>query len=270
MPVNGSIDRLPMRLQNYHALSIALLLLSAAQASSASEAPSPSPATLPSANKVMAFVQASDCDLARLRPKLDATAKALVANRRTTRVVLDWPFDEARNVDVMGRPSPIIAAVEVTAPGAALPTLAGFVQRSIAATCPVDVYFVNERRLMVTRRTWQLGTPSPGSKTFNTQVRKAGLSLAEFNATWAGPHADLALGWRRASGATEGHYVQNLVLTQLGKTPPSIDGVGEGDAAGATTDRARELRMQTAAHAQTFADMSKSSAFVAREVILKD
>jgi hypothetical protein len=218
----------------------------------------------------MAFVQGSGCDSARLRPKVEATARALVANRRTTRVVVDWPFDEARNVDIMGRPSPIVAALEVNAPQSELPNLAKSIQRGLGGTCAADLYLVHERRLWDTRRTWQLGSPSPASKTFNTQVRKAGLSHAEFDATWAGPHAELALGWRRASGQTEGHYVQNVVITQLGQNQPAIDGIGEGDSSNATTDRARELRMQTAAHAQTFADMSKSSAFVAREVILKD
>jgi hypothetical protein len=258
----------PVSGRSLRAATLGVLIALAAPAVAASDSPTSS--DLPPANKVMALVQAKGCDAAALQPKLEATDKSLVANSQTTRVVVDRPFDEAHNLDMMGRPSPIIAAVEVGAAGAALPALAEFVQRSVSAVCPVDVYLVAERRLMDTKRTWPLGSPSPASKTLNTQVRKPGTSLAQFDATWAGPHAELALGWRKAAGQTEGHYVQNLVLEKLGANPPTIDGIGEGDSANATNDRARELRMQTAQHAQTFSDMSKSDAFVAREYILKD
>lgn len=224
---------------------------------------------LPSANKAIALVGASNCDKAWLAGKLDATARAMARDHRTTHVSIDHPADPERNLDLMGRPSPFVAAVEVGAQPSALEALARRLQTTLGNGCPVTIYLVHERRLMTTRRTWSLGEPSPASKTLVTLVRKAGVSFADFDREWTGPHADLALGWRTARGG-DGHYVQNLVLRRLGDGP-DIDGIGESEGpGGAPSPEEREARARTAAHAATFQDLGRSSMFVARETILKD
>lgn len=237
--------------------------LALAGPNSAAQAAAPAPA-----DKLITLVQSSGCDWANLAPHLDAAGKIMAADKRTTRVSIDRPADAERNLDLMGKPSPFIAAIEVSAPASALPALAQRIGRSLGTACSAAIYLVYERRLMTTPRTWPLGEPSPVSKTLVTLIRKPGLSFEAFDQEWAGPHARLSLEWRAARGG-DGHYVQNLVVGRLGQAAP-LDGIGEAEGPGTPTPQEREARMKTAAHARTFQDMDHASMFIAREVILKD
>lgn len=222
----------------------------------------------PPADKLIVLVQSSGCDWASLAPRLDAAGKIMAADKRTTRVSIDRPADAERNLDLMDKPSPFLAAIEVSAPPSALPALARRIERSLASACSAAVYLVHERRLMTTPRSWPLGEPAPASKTLVTLIRKPGLSFETFDQEWAGPHARLSLGWRTARGGN-GHYAQNLVVGRLGRAAP-LDGIGEAEGPGTSTPQEREARIETAAHARTFQDMDHASMFIAREVILKD
>lgn len=227
-------------------------------------------ASLPEANKLIALVQASGCDMARLRPRLEAAGRAMREDRRTRRVSIDWPADAVRNLDLLGRLSPFAAAIEVSAGRSVLAGLAHRIRLALGSGCRVGFYRVHERRLMTTSRSWPLGDPSPASKTLVTLNRKAGLSLEDFDREWAGPHARLALAWRAARGG-DGHYVQNLIVGTIGRDTPPLDGIGESEGpGGAPSAQEREARVQTAAHAATFQDVAGSTMFVARETILKD
>jgi hypothetical protein len=221
------------------------------------------------ANKLMALLQSTGCDWAKLAPRLDATGRKLADDPRTIRVSIDRPADVERNLDLMGKSSPFLAALEVSARASTLPALARRVQHSLGSECAADIYLVHERRLLTTPRTWPLGEPSPASKTLVTLVRKPGLSFDAFDGEWAGPHAQLSLEWRAARGGN-GHYVQNLVVGHIGRNTLPLDGIGEAEGPGTPTPQEREARIKTAAHARTFQDMEHSSMFVAREVILKD
>jgi hypothetical protein len=224
---------------------------------------------LPPADKLIVLVQSSGCNWAKLAPRLDAVGREMADNRRTIRVSIDRPADAERNLDLMGKPSPFVAAVEVSARASALSALARHVQRGLGSECGADLYLVHERRLLTTPRTWTLGEPSPASKTLVTLIRKPGLSFTDFDHAWAGPHAQLSLAWRAARGGN-GHYVQNLIVGHVGRTTPPLDGIGEAEGPGRPTSQEREARIKTAAHAKTFQDMEHTSMFVAREVILKD
>jgi len=241
---------------------IAALLLAAPFPASA--------ASLPVADKLFALVPSRDCDITRMRPRIEAAAREASRDRRTARVSIDWPADAARNLDLMGRPSPFAAALEVTAGQPALAGIAGRLQHALGTSCAVQYYLVHERRLMITPRTWLLGQPAPASKTLVTLNRKAGVSFETFDHEWAVTHAVLAMGWRKARGG-DGHYVQSLVVGTLGSGTPPLDGIGESEGpGGAPSQQEREARMKTAVHAATFQDQQNSAMFVAREVILKD
>jgi hypothetical protein len=222
----------------------------------------------PTANKLIALVPAASCDTVQLRQKMAAATDEVVKDARVSRAVVDWPADPNKNLDLMGRPSPIAAALELSAREPALSSLAERVQRELP--CHVSVYLVHERPFVVSPRTWPLGEPSPQVKVLSMLVRKQGLSRQEFDATWGGPHAELALSWRKDGGATGGHYVQNLVINRIGDDAPALDGIGEGEGPRAVSEREREARMKTAQHAQTFEDTSKMTMFVARETVFKD
>jgi hypothetical protein len=225
---------------------------------------------LPKANKLIVLVQSEGCDLAQLKPRLGASGVALAADRHTSRVIIDWPADAERNLDLMGRPSPVLAAIEVNAKEPKLRTMAARVRRDLGTGCHVGFYLVSERRLLTLPRTWPLGGASPGSKILNLLVRKEGLTLEQFDAEWAGPHAKLALSWREEGDGETGRYAQNLVVGRIGEDGPLLDGIGEGEGPGMANDRQREARMKAAEHSRSFINMQKAAMFNAREVILKD
>jgi len=229
------------------------------------------PEALPQANKLVALVRSDGCTMAMIEGRMGKVGKAMVRDSATTRVIIDWPGEPARNLDMMGNPSPILAALEVSAQPPALMKLATKMERKLERACPADVYIVHERRLLTTPRSWQLGEASPEPKVITTLVRKQGLSLREFDAEWAGPHARLSLAWRKARGGN-GHYVQNLVVGRIGGKAPLLDGIGEieGVAGRPAGEQERLARAETADHARSFQDMEKTTMFTAREVILKD
>jgi len=228
-------------------------------------------AGLPTAGKLIALVSSQGCEWATLSPRLDNVAQVLRDDRRTTRVSIDRPADPERNLDLAGRPSPFIAAIEASAPSFALRGLGRELRRGLGAECSVAVYLVHERRLLTTPRTWPLGEPAPTSKALVVSRRKPGLSVTAFDREWAGPHAELALAWRRARGG-DGHYVQNLVVGSLGGDAPPADGIGEseGPGAGPPDPQERQARMRTAAHSRAFQAEGSSRMFIARETVLKD
>jgi len=246
-------------------IAAALCAVGLAGATAASAHVSPRP------EKLIVLVRAEGCEFARLKATLASAGRAMVRDSRTTRVVVDWPVDPVHNPDMMGNPSPIIAALEISATQAIMGELAGKVRRKLARACPSDIYLVHERRLLTTPRSWKLGKASPETKVLVTMARIPGISLAEFVGEWGGGHAELALAWRRARGGA-GHYVQNIVVEAVGEGTPELDGIGEIEGPGTRTvsDDERKARMQTAAHARSFQDMDNSAMFVAREVILKD
>lgn len=217
------------------------------------------------------MIPAQGCDFVKLETRLAKAAKAMVRNRRTTRVIVDWPADPERNLDMMGNASPFIAALEVLAEPSALARLADKARRKLEKACPVDTYFAQERRLMTTPRSWKLGETSPRIKVLTTVIRKQGLPRAEFLSEWGDKHAELSLGWRKARGG-DGHYVQNIIVGSLGDETPELDGIGEIEVPGSgpVTEDERQARMESAAHARSFQDMEQISMFLGREVILKD
>lgn len=250
-----------MRRLNQNALLGAAALAMASQGASA---------RMPTADKLIGLVPGS-CDWATLSPRLDRLGTLLSDDRRTTRVSIDRPADAERNLDLMGRPSPFLAAIEVSARSSALRGLSGTIGHGLGAECPVNLYLVHERRLLTTPRTWALGSPAPTSKTLVTLRRKQGLSFEGFDREWASPHAELALSWRKARGG-DSHYVQNLVVGTLGRGTPPLDGIGESEGPAVTqpSEIERKARIETAKHAQTFQDSSSSQMFVTRETLLKD
>lgn len=225
---------------------------------------------LPTANKLMVLVSAEGCDRVQLGRALDRAARTLVSSRHTSRVVLDLPADPERNLDLTGKPSPILAVLEANASAGALADLARRVTHAIPSTCRSAAYFAHERRYLANSRRWQLGRPSPGTKTITTLVRKEGVTIATFDTEWGGPHAQITMAARRAAGEGGSHYVQNLAVGRLDKKSPALDGIGEGgsDGTGGAVDIAD--RMKTAAHAATFTAMARSTMFLARETVLKD
>lgn len=226
--------------------------------------------TVAEPNKVIAFVDASGCNIERLRPVLGDAASRAVQNPGSIRVVINWPADPERNLDLMGRPSPFVAALEVSADTRSLGRIARRIERQIRRTCPIDTYLVREQRFLTQTRIWQLGEPSPDIKVLTTLVRKEGLSRDEFQSEWSGPHSEMALSWRRDQSDQNGRYVQNLVMGRIGKDTPAIDGIGEGGGPGAVSDAQRAARMKTAEHTRMFMDVAATRMFLAQEVILKD
>lgn len=221
-------------------------------------------------DKAIALVPAAGCELARLTPALGGLAHQMARDRRTNRVVLDWPADTERNLDLMGRPSPFLAALEVNAPASDVAALARRMEHHIGKTCPVEVYLVRETRLLTLTRSWKLGEPSPGTKLLTTLVRKPGTSHDTFVDEWTGPHAALALSWREGRKDNEGRYAQNRVVGSVSPDAPSIDGIGEGEGSGQPGPGEREARMKAAAHSASFMDMAATRMFLSRETILKD
>ncbi|MBU6269314.1 MAG: hypothetical protein KGN34_17335 [Sphingomonadales bacterium] len=225
---------------------------------------------LPEANKLVVLVAADGCPLAQLGPRLDRAARRLAGNRHATRIVLDLPADPLHNADPLGRPSPIVATVEVSAPTASLPALALRTRGAMPAPCRSAAYFVHERRYLSNPRHGTLGEPSPAIKTITTLIRKDGTNAAAFDREWGGPHAQLTLAARKAAGEHGSHYVQNLVVGRADAASPALDGIGEGGSDGTGGIVATADRMMIAAHAATFTDMARSTMFVARETIVKD
>jgi hypothetical protein len=225
---------------------------------------------LPAPNKLIALVQSEGCDTAQLRPRMETAGRQLADDAKSTRVIIDWPLRPEHNVDQLGRASPIVAVLEVAADQSALTGFANVVRRTLGSACRSDIYLVYERRLLTSPRTWKLGEPSPQPKTFSTLVRKEGLSREEFNQTWGGPHAEIALSWRTANHESGGHYIQNLVLSHIGDYAPPLDGIGEGGGPGTASPEELKARMKAAVHSQTFVDMSQMKIFIAQETVLKD
>lgn len=248
----------------------ALAALVAAIAAVAGAAPLQAEGELPP-DKFILLVRSEGCAFGMLAVPLAEAGRAMARDARTSRVIVDWPADAQRNLDLLGKPSAILAALEVSAARDDLAALERKARRKLGGVCAVDGYAVHERRLMTRPRRSELGRPSPEPKVLATMVRKSGISREEFVEEWAGTHAGLSLAWRKARGG-DGHYVQNIVVSTLGAGSPVLDGIGEieGPGSGAPGDAERRARMETASHAATFQDMANSGMFTAREVILKD
>jgi hypothetical protein len=258
------------------------------------------------ANKIIAFVRAEGCQFEAIKPKVNAAGEAFVKDKATTWVAVDLPANPDRNVSMLGKPSPYLAAVEANAATSALPGLIKKVRAALGTQCQVDVYSIREGRLISPKRTWQLGEPSPVGKGFITFLRADGISLQTLDSIWGGPHAELILSNRDRAAQTgqplQGEsylYIRNVVVGRASEDSPVIDGIAEtgGVGAGASAQevarRAQTLQAasqtQAAAPAQGGAtpapsanrnqesakrfmslDISKINMFSVQEIILKD
>jgi hypothetical protein len=83
------------------------------------------------ANGAIAFVRAGTCDAARLEAKLAAAGEALVRDRATSFVAVDVAAFPENNIDMLGNPSPYVAAVEWSAPAQAIPRKSGVIYASV-------------------------------------------------------------------------------------------------------------------------------------------
>lgn len=250
---------------------------------------------LPPANKIIAFVRSDGCQLEAIKPQVNAAGEALVKDKATTAVVVDLPANPDRNVSMLGKPSPYIAAVEANAAPSALPGMIKKLRRALGTACRVDVYSIHEGRLITPKRTWQLGEPSPIGKGFITFLRADGISLQSLDSIWGGPHAQLILS-NRDQAAQSGQplqgesylYIRNVVVARASLDSPAIDGIAEtgGVAIGASAE-ALARPAQVAARAQggtppalnrnqesakrfMSLDINKINMFSAQEIILKD
>jgi hypothetical protein len=229
--MNQTIGRASHRMRSGPLRGLAFVVLSATALAHCISAQAEN---LPPANKLLAFVRADGCRWEAIKPKVDAAGQALVKDKATTWVAVDPPANPERNVDMMGKPSPYIAAVEANAAASALPRLIKKVSGALGTQCRVDVYSIYESRLINPQRTWQLREPSPGGKGFITFLRAEGITQEGLNSIWGGPHAELILSNRdRATQAGqpprgEGfRYVRNIVLARASKDSPAIDGIAE-------------------------------------------
>ncbi|WP_159982742.1 MULTISPECIES: hypothetical protein [unclassified Novosphingobium] len=221
-------------------------------------------------DKLIALIGSRGCDMPALDSRLDVIGRQLADDRSTHRVSIDRPADPAANLDLMGKPSTFAGAIEVSAASSRLQDLSRRIASGLGQQCPVDIYLVRERRLLDTAETLQAGHPSSTVKVLVTLTRKQGTTSDALEREWGGPHAQLALAWRKERGGA-GYYVQNVVVRTLGRDAPALDGIGESEGPGGSPPDAheREGRIKTAAHAATFQDMSKAAMFVARETVLK-
>jgi hypothetical protein len=222
-------------------------------------------------DKFIVLVRSEGCDFGKLAVPLAKTGRAMARDARTSRVVIDWPAEPSRNLDLVGRPSPIIAGLEVSADPARLKAVSRKVMRKLGSVCLGDGYLVDERRLSTTPRSWQLGEASPQTKVLVAMLRRADIAREDFVREWTQVHPGLSLGWRRSRG-TAGHYVQNVVVDVLDGSSRHLDGIGEieGKAEAPVSDAERKARAESAEHAQSFQEIERSAMFTAREVILKD
>ncbi len=130
---------------------------------------------------------------------------------------------------------------------------------------------MGERFIWPFGRIWSIGHATPVDKVFWTAIRKPGLSFAEFNDEWAGPHARLAIANRRFGTRTTPtppgeRYIQNVVLSRGDDRTPVIDGIVESVSGPVSQDAESVRRMrqaledpqdESARHTQTFIDTSK-------------
>jgi hypothetical protein len=243
----------------------------------------------PPANKIIAFVRTDDCQLEAIKPRVNAAGEALVKDKTTTWVAVDLPANPGRNVSMLGKPSPYIAAVEADAATSALPRLTKQVRRALGTQCHVDVYSIHEGRVITPGRTWKLGEPSPVGKGFITFYRADGISLKTLDTIWGGPHAELILSNRdravQSGQPLQGEsylYIRNVVVGRADKSSPSIDGIAE---TGGSVDRPGSgpsaapaqggpppaaNRNQESARRFMRVDIHRIEMFSVEEVILKD
>jgi hypothetical protein len=240
-------------------------------------------APIPPADKFIAFVRAENCQLGPSWPRIDAASKSLVRDKSTSWVAVNVSADPEKNLNAMGVAAPFLAAVEAKAPAAALPGLIARVRKTLGTSCKIDIYTIGERTVQPFARTWELGQTTPTSKVFWTAVRKDGLSLAQFNDEWAGPHAAFAMANRArdaklAPPPRGARYIQNVVLGKDDAGSPDVDGIVEdvrGQRLGpqlveATRQALDDPQDESTRHSKTFLDMSKVRQWIATEIILKD
>ncbi len=85
--------------------------------------------------------------------------------------------------------------------------------RPIVASWPVVVraWLVAEHVPVAYDRSWPSGDPSPGVRMISSIHRREGMSRAEFEAYWLGPHTEVA----RSYTIPVWHYNQNVVIESL-------------------------------------------------------
>jgi hypothetical protein len=112
------------------------------------------------------------------------------------------------------------------------PTLPSFIElwgeeevlRNTAASWPFSAraWRVAEHVPMAYERVWPSGEPSPGVRLVSSIHRRDGMSRADFEAYWLGPHTRVA----RSYTVPVWHYNQNIVLEALTGDSPEDGFVG--------------------------------------------
>jgi hypothetical protein len=230
-------------------------------------------AASPPANKIIAMVHADGCDVEQLKPRMEAASRGLASDPATERVAVNWPYGSASGGPQAGAGrSMFVAAIDVRAKSSAIPILMKQVQTALGPECKVETYALHELEVVAEPRTWPLGDPSPGVKLISLVVKRQGLTLPEFAAYWAGPHAKVAL----ESPIRPYRYVENVVVSASGETP-QVDGVGEQNFLDPDYSKKRMATPEGKAAAANvlkdtpnLMDMSKLRMFLAQETILKD
>jgi hypothetical protein len=227
----------------------------------------------PPANKIIAMVRADGCAVQQLKPRVDAASRALAAASTTDRVAVNWPYGSASGGPQAGvGRSMFVAAIDARAKSASVPRLMKQVQAALGTQCKTEIYALHELEVVAEPRTWPLGQPSPGVKLISLVVKRQGLTLPEFGAYWAGPHAKVAL----ESPIRPYRYVENVVVPAAGDAP-LVDGVGEQNFLDPDYSKKRMATPEGKAAAANvlkdtpnLMDMSKLRMFLAQETILKD
>lgn len=84
---------------------------------------------------------------------------------------------------------------------------------------PARAWLVREVIPMAYEQTWRSGEPSPGPRRVSTVHRRPGMTRADFERYWCGPHTAVA----RSYTVPVWHYVQNIVIEPLGHSS-DLDG----------------------------------------------
>ena len=117
--------------------------------------------------------------------------------------------------------------------------------------------------------TWPSGEPSPGVRMISTVHRRSGMSPADFEAYWLGPHTEVA----RSYTVPVWHYSQNVVVEALspddGSGPDGFVGMHfrSGEAMRARWQDHPEEAARGARDAAAFMEVDRSVSLTAIETV---
>jgi hypothetical protein len=132
---------------------------------------------------------------------------------------------------------------------------------------PVRAWHVRELIPLAYRRTWASGVPSPGLRMISSIHRRSGISRAQFERHWSGPHTVVAKGYT----IPVWNYVQNMVVEALGHDSPEDGFVGmhfrsSADLQARWTDYPEEAA-RGSRDAAEFMDAERSISFIGVETV---